>query len=258
MSGLCLEDKVVIITGAGSGIGKVAARVFCDEGAKIAAADVDEEALRAVVADLPSERATALATDVSNEVQVKALVDMTLERFGGLDAAFNNAGIFGKFRPLVEDTLENFEKVVAVNLCGPWLCMKYQIPAMLAGGGGAIVNTASVAGHLGNIQSAVYSATKHGIIGLTKTAALQYAHLGIRANVLSPGSTNTEMLRSIYIGPGELDARAMRSPMRRLGEPQEMANTAAWLCSPKASYITGQTIVADGGVTAGQGVKPKQ
>ena len=253
MNSISMPGKTVVITGAASGIGKAAASVFTEAQMNVVLADISRDQLSAVAKELAGGTVAYKTTDVSSEDEVKELVEFTIDRFGTLDCAFNNAGTFGKFQTLTEDSVENVDRVLAVNVRGPWLCMKYEIPAMLRSGGGAIVNTSSVAGHLGNIRSAVYTASKHGVIGLTKAAALMYANAGIRVNALSPGSTDTEMLRNIYSETAEFKRRAGRAPMGRLGLPEELARTALFLLSPMASYITGQAIVCDGGVTAGQG-----
>jgi NAD(P)-dependent dehydrogenase (short-subunit alcohol dehydrogenase family) len=250
---LGLGGKVVLITGAGSGIGRAAALAFARAGGLVVAAGRRAAQLDETAALLPDpDRALAIACDVRHEDEVAALLDATVERFGRVDAAFNNAGTFGRFGPLHEDDQANFDAVVGTNLGGVWRCMRYQIAQMLRTGGGAIVNCASVAGHLGHASSPLYSATKHAVVGITKSVALQYASAGIRANVVSPGSTDTDMLRSLYADAAALDARSARAPLRRLGRAEEVANAALWLASPLSSYVTGQTLVVDGGVLAGR------
>ncbi len=174
-----------------------------------------------------------------------------MRRYGPLYGAFNNAGVFGRFGPLHEDDVENFATVVGTNLAGVWDCLRRQIPHLLRAGGGSIVNCASVAAHLGQTPSPVYAATKHAVVGLSKSAALQYAADGIRVNVVSPGSTDTPMLRALYASPEALDARRRRAPLRRLGAPEEVAGAVVWLLGPASGYVTGQTVIVDGGVTAG-------
>lgn len=249
------RDKVVIVTGAAQGIGQATALAFGESGAKVVLAARDYNSCEETISKLQPDRTLFVKTDVTDETQVAELVSATLKTFGRLDIAFNNAGIFGKFTPLHEDSFENFENVVATNVRGIWLCMKYEIGAMLRGGQGVIVNCSSVAGHIGHPQSAVYSASKHAVIGLTKSAALQYGHDDIRINAISPGSTDTPMLRSIYTDDEELLARSSRAPLGRLGTPIEIAHAVMWLASPWSSYVTGQAIAIDGGVTAGQARK---
>ncbi|MEU9482441.1 glucose 1-dehydrogenase [Streptomyces decoyicus] len=249
-----LTDRVVMVTGAGSGIGRAAARLLVGHGARVVLVGRTESALTETAAGLPPSHHLVAPCDVGDDKQVAACVAAAVDRFGRLDGAFNNAGTFGTFGPLHEDSADNFDHVVATNLRGVWSCMRAQTGAMLAAGGGAIVNCASVAGHIGHAQSPLYSATKHAVIGLSKSAALQYAGDGIRVNVISPGSTDTPMLRGLYAGPDALEQRARRAPLGRLGTCEEVANAAAWLLSPLAAYVTGQTIVVDGGVTAGTAV----
>ena len=252
-----LEGKVVLITGAGRGIGRAAAIEFATWGSHVVLAGRQEASLVEVAAEVAAlgREALVMPTDVTQEADVSALVRAAVCRFGRLDAAFNNAGTFGTFGKLENDTLENFEEVVGTNLRGVWLCTKWQIRQMLTQGGGAIVNCSSVSGVLGHLQSCVYSASKHGVIGLSKSAALQYARAHIRVNVVAPGSTDTEMLRAVYFTPESLRDRADMLPMGRLGRPQEVAQVAVWLCSDASSFVTGQVIGADGGVVAGRGEK---
>jgi NAD(P)-dependent dehydrogenase (short-subunit alcohol dehydrogenase family) len=247
-----LGGKVIIVTGASQGIGRAAALAFAACGARVVLAGRQSGFCEQALSTLSQDQALFVPTDVRDEQSVARLIETTVRRFGRLDAAFNNAGTFGNFVPLHDDDRNNFDQVVATNLRGTWLCTKHEIRAMLESGGGAIVNCASVAGHIGHAQSAIYSATKHGVIGLSKSAALQYARRGIRINAVSPGSTDTPMLRSIYPTEEQLSARGSRAPLGRIGQPDEIAQAVLWLCSPMSSYVTGQTLVVDGGVTAGQ------
>jgi NAD(P)-dependent dehydrogenase (short-subunit alcohol dehydrogenase family) len=249
-----LTDRVVMVTGAGSGIGRAAARLLVDLGARVVLVGRTSRLLEETAAGLPPSHHLVTPCDVADDKQVEACVAEAVARFGRLDGAFNNAGTFGSFGPLHEDTADNFDSVVATNLRGVWSCMRSQIQAMLTAGGGAIVNCASVAAHIGHAQSPIYSATKHAVVGLSKSAALQYAGDAIRVNVVSPGSTDTPMLRSLYSDPDALAQRGRRAPLGRIGTCEEVANAAAWLLSPHSGYVTGQTVVVDGGVTAGSAV----
>jgi NAD(P)-dependent dehydrogenase (short-subunit alcohol dehydrogenase family) len=249
-----LRTKVAIVTGAGSGIGRAAAIEFATAGARVVLVGRNaqrlEQSLRLVEAR--GAEALCIPADVSVSAEVQRVVDGTLERFGSLECAFNNAAVFGRFGLLHEETEENFNAVVGTNLMGVWLCMKHQILAMLGSGGGSIVNCSSISGVIGHPRGGAYSASKHGVIGLSKSAALQYAREGIRINAICPGATDTEMLRSLYSDPGEQAARAEALPLGRFAQPAEIARVALWLSSDASSFVTGQTIIADGGLTVGQ------
>jgi NAD(P)-dependent dehydrogenase (short-subunit alcohol dehydrogenase family) len=245
-SGL-LQDKVVLITGASRGIGAAAARTFSAEGAVVILAARDAEAIKTLAGAIAGigGKALAVPADVSDPASVERLVQTTLERYGRLDAAFNNAGGGPMPRPLAEITVADFESALRVNVLGVFLCMKFEIAAMLAGGGGSIVNTSSTAGLRAVPRIAGYVASKHAILGLTKTAALDYAAMNIRVNAVAPGTILTERLE-------ELDASRREQisgqiPMGRLGRPEEVAKAAAWLLSDEATYITGTTFEIDGG-----------
>ena len=249
-----LDGKVAIITGAGSGIGRAAARVFARERAKLVLADwVEEggqETLR-VVQDLNTQ-AVFVKTDVSSPDDVKALVAKAVAEFGRLDCAFNNAGIEGASAMTHECTLENWNKVIAVDLTGVWLCMRAEIEQMLKQGhGGAIVNTSSGAGLAGVRGMPAYVAAKHGVAGLTKAAAVEYGKQGIRVNAVCPGPIRTPMMARLLGERPEAETRFARGgPLKRLGEPDEIAETVAWLCSDRASYVTGVPMPVDGGFMA--------
>jgi NAD(P)-dependent dehydrogenase (short-subunit alcohol dehydrogenase family) len=248
-----MSGKVVLITGAGSGIGRASALEFARQGAHVVVADIDltaAEETRRLIGELGQE-AMAVRVDVSDSVQVEKLVGCTLETFGRLDCAHNNAGMDGPLRPLADIAEEDFDRVLAVNLKGIWLCMRHELPQMVRQGGGAIVNTSSVAGIRGCPGAADYSAAKHGIIGLSRTAALEYAGAGIRINTLCPGLTETPLVQRLSRQKPEVfqDLRT-RIPLGRAADPAEVGRVAVWLCSDGASYISGQEIVVDGALSA--------
>jgi NAD(P)-dependent dehydrogenase (short-subunit alcohol dehydrogenase family) len=252
MAGL-LEGKCSLITGAGTGIGRGAALCFARHGAKVAVVDIVPETGEETVAMIKAEGGDAffIKCNVASAREVTAMVDAVVARFGRLDCAFNNAGVETSLLKLADDTEENFDRLVAINLKGVWLCMKYEIHQMTAqGSGGAIVNTASTAGLVGTELHAIYAATKHGVIGLTKTGAIEYAKNGIRINAVCPGGTETPMLQRLI---PELKQRGRimgrMTPLARTARPEEMGEAAAWLCSDRASFVTGHSLVADGGLT---------
>lgn len=248
-----MTGKVAIVTGASRGIGAAAARAFAQAGARVVLAARDAQALESVARDIRSADGNALVvpTDTGDPSAIAHLVDATLEAYGRLDAAFNNAGDGHMPTPLADIAVEDFDRVVRVNLRGIFLAMKYEIPAMLASGGGAIVNMSSTAGLMGVPGIASYVASKHGIIGLTKTAAVDYAQHNIRVNAMAPGPILTHRLQNV---PDAMRERMVGPvPMHRLGQPEEVAATVIWLCSDQASYLTGATIPVDGGWTAASG-----
>ena len=248
-----MKDRVVMITGAGSGIGRESALLFASEGAKVVVSDINMEAGEQTVELVKQAggEATFIRCDVSKGPQVEALVQGTVNTYGRLDAAFNNAGIEGMQASSADMPANEFDKIIAVNLKGVYLCMKYQIPAMLKGGGGAIVNTASVAGLVGFPGLGAYVASKHGVIGLTKTAALEYAKAGIRVNCVCPGLIDTPMVGRLGgTDPAMVAALTATEPVGRLGRPSEIGEAAVWLCSDHASFVTGHSMVVDGGLVA--------
>lgn len=246
-----LEGKVAIITGASRGIGAAAARRFAQEGASVVLAARSQNALDQLAQEIKTAggRALAIPTDVTDPAQVEILVRQTLAEFGRLDIAFNNAGEGQRPTPLADLAIEAFDRAVQMNLRGIFLAMKYEIPAMLAGGGGAIVNMSSTAGLSGVRGMAGYAAGKHGVIGLTRSAALDYAAQNVRINAVAPGPIITERISQLSDEMRQPIINAV--PMRRIGLPEEVAATAAWLCSDESAYITGAIISIDGGRMAG-------
>ena len=249
-----LEGKIAIVTGGTSGIGRDAAVLFAKAGAKVAVAGRREkegqetlELVRAAGGDC-----LFVKTDVAHAAQVQALVRKTVEKFGRLDVAFNNAGIEGSWLPIVEQPEEDWDCTIAINLKGVWLCLKYEIQQMLKQGtGGAIVNMASVSGLIGSPGAATYSASKHGVLGLTKAAALETAKTGIRVNAVCPAVIETPMGERLWGAP-ELRKFALGfHPIGRFGTPMEVAEAVVWMCSERASFMTGQSLVLDGGFLAG-------
>jgi len=244
--------KVALVTGAASGIGRAAALAFSREGAAVVVSDLHltgAEATAAMIVESGGE-ALAAACDVARRADVENLVAQTVHTFGRLDFAFNNAGIGGALGMLHQKTEAEWDDVLAVNLKGVWLCLRSEVQAMQASGGGAIVNMASAAGLVGFRGASAYSASKHGVIGLTKTAALEYARSKIRVNAVCPGFTDTPMVASMLKAAPELADSVRGNPLRRLGTPEETAEAVIWLCSDKASFITGQALAIDGGLTA--------
>ena len=252
MAGL-VAGKVALVTGASSGIGRATALAFAREGAKVVVADVTVEGGEETVAQVKKAGGEAIfvKTDVSKAVEVEALVAKAVATYGRLDCAHNNAGIAGNAKTIVDDTEDNWDRILAINLKGVWLCMKYELAHMLKQGSGAIVNTASGAGLIGVRRGGAYVASKHGVVGLTKTAALEYAKSGIRINAVCPGSILTPMQDPVINGDPAIEAQiGARHPIGRMGTAEEVAAAIHWLCSDAASFVTGHAMVIDGGYVA--------
>ena len=254
MAGM-LYGKSTLITGGGGGIGRATALTFAREGARIAVADLTAEAARETVAlvNAAGGQAISLSGDMSRDADVRAMIEAVVGAYGRLDCAFNNAGIAGwqvdaAGKKTAEWSEEAFDRMIAVNLKGVWLCMRHELPQMQAQGGGAIVNTASIAGLVGLPSSSAYVAAKHGVIGLTKTAAIEYAEANIRVNAVCPGYIRTRMTEPSMQLRGE--AILAHTPLKRMGNPEEIAEMVVWLCSQRASYVSGAAYNVDGGYMA--------
>jgi len=248
-----MKGKVALVTGAGSGIGRAIAQAFANKGAKVMVADIVEQGgmeTVKLIQDAGGE-AAFVKVDVSKEEQVKAMVDKTVETLGGLNYAANNAGIDGPPAPIHGLSLEDWQKVIDVNLTGVFLGIKYEAMYMLEHGGGAIVNTSSFAGLRGVDYMGAYVASKHGVTGLTRTAALEYSKLGIRVNSVHPGGIRTPMIEQfIKMRPEMGEQMNTNHPIGRIGEPREIADSVVWLCSDEASFVTGLAMAVDGGMSA--------
>ncbi len=252
---MSMSGKVALVTGAASGIGRATALKFAEKGAKVVISDMNEEGGQETVKMIQGAGgdATFIKTDVTDADSVENLIKTVEATYGRLDYAHNNAGIMGKFEALHEKKVEAFDKVIAVNLRSVFLCMKYEIPLMLAGGGGAIVNTSSSAGLVGRPGMIDYVASKHAVAGMTKVAALEYVMQGMRVNAILPGGTMTPLVTTMDFSPefAEMMANAPDPhPMQRMAEPDEIANAVVWLCSDEASYVNGSLFTVDGGLTA--------
>lgn len=247
-----LVGKVALVTGGGSGIGRASALAFAREGAKVVVADVNAQGGDQTVQMLKSTGSEAIfiRTDVTKLAEVESMVSRAIEAYGRLDCAFNNAGVESSQRSTVDCAEQDFDRIININLKGVWLCMKYEIPPMLRQGRGAIVNTASTLGLVGAPRRPEYVASKHGVVGLTKVAALECAALGIRVNAVCPGMIDTPLVERIMIREPEAKERGLAMPMGRLGTPEEIAEAVVWLCSDAASFMTGHTMAIDGGWVA--------
>ena len=250
------EGRVALVTGAAGGIGRATALTFANIGVRVVVADVNISGAEETAHLITQHGGDAIAvrTDVTQAAAVEALVQTALDHFGRLDYAHNNAGIaYDALSGMVataDHTEEVFDRIISVNLKGVWLCMKYELPRMVAQGSGAIVNTASILGLVGSKGVAAYVASKHGVAGLTKTAALEYAQYGIRVNAVCPGVVDTPMIAGVLADPKMAQAWVNSQAIRRPGAPEEIANAVVWLCSDAASFVTGHMMAVDGGQMA--------
>jgi NAD(P)-dependent dehydrogenase (short-subunit alcohol dehydrogenase family) len=250
---LWFENKVALVTGAGQGMGLAAARAFAEEGAAVALADRDEALVRKATKDLTKKghKAIAIRCDVTNEQQVREMVNRTVADFGRLDAAFNNAGVQSPAIETADASSEEFDRVTAINLKSVWMCMKYELQQMRKQGSGAIVNNSSIGGLIGLPGRAIYHAAKHGVIGLTKSAALEYAARGITINAVCPGTIDTPMVAEMIAkDPQAMEGIMKMQPIGRLGKAEEVASAVLWLCSPGEAFVIGHALAVDGGFTA--------
>jgi NAD(P)-dependent dehydrogenase (short-subunit alcohol dehydrogenase family) len=249
---LDFTGKVALVTGAASGMGLATAQAFAEAGAAVALADFRESVARAEAEKLAAagHKAIAIRCDVGDDAQVEQMVERIVNEFGRLDAAFNNAGVMARIAPTAESTREEWDHVIGINLRGVWCSMKYELRQMQRQGSGAIVNNASVGALTGNPGIASYIASKHGVVGLTRTAALEYIQHGIRVNAVNPGLIDTQIARDVVSGDEQAyNDIAKNVPIRRAGRPEEIASAVLWLCSPGASYVVGHALTVDGGMT---------
>ena len=249
---ISFANKVALVTGAASGLGLATARAFAESGAAVVLADWNEKEVQAAAREIADQghKTLAIRCDVSDDAQVEAMVKQTVATFGQLDAAYNNAGVQNLLAETADAQREDYDRVMGINLRGVWSCMKFELQQMRKQGSGAIVNCSSLGGLLGGARRGIYHAAKHGVIGFTKSAALEYATRGIRVNAVCPGMIQTPMSEQmIAAGQGEELEQMMKTyvPMARLGRPDEIADAVLWLCSSAASYVTGQSISVDGG-----------
>jgi NAD(P)-dependent dehydrogenase (short-subunit alcohol dehydrogenase family) len=249
---ISFENQVALVTGGDSGIGFATAQAFAEAGASVALAGHHEESVRAAAKKLTDagHKALGIRCDVADEAQVASMVEQTISKYGRLDAAFNNAGVQSPIAETADASGEEFDRVMAINLRGIWSCMKYELLHMRKQGSGAIVNTSSLGGIVGIAGRAAYHASKHGVLGLTKSAALEYAARGIRINAICPGIIDTPMVAGMKAREADAMKELMKEvPIARLGQPAEIASAVLWLCSPGANYVIGHALVVDGGYT---------
>lgn len=250
---ISFEGQVALVTGAASGMGLETARAFAESGAAVVLSDANEKAVMEAAKNIAKDghKTLGVRCDVTSEQDVKAMLEATVSTFGRLDAAYNNAGVQSQVTDTADLDGEEWDRVVNINLRGVWLCMKYELRQMRTqGSGGAIVNCSSLGGLVGLPGRSAYHAAKHGVLGLTKSAAIEYAPRGVRINAICPGTINTPMVRNM-IDSGDLSEEAVvgLAPIERLGESREIADTVLWLCSPMSTYVIGQSIAVDGGYT---------
>jgi NAD(P)-dependent dehydrogenase (short-subunit alcohol dehydrogenase family) len=250
---ISFKNKVALVTGAAAGLGLATAQAFAEAGAAVALADLEEQVVQAAADKLVAagHKAIAIRCDVTSEAEVAAMVERTIAELGGLDVAYNNAGIQVPVAETADALGEDFDRAIAVNLKGVWNCLKYELRHMRTQGSGTIVNCSSQGGLVGTANLGAYTAAKHGVLGLTKSAALEYAARGIRINAICPGVTETPMvLKAMQDAPEHMDAIIKAVPLARVGKAEEIAGTVLWLCSPAAGFMVGQAVAPDGGFTA--------